>query len=93
MNVPKNSTIKIGDEDWTVIYRPTIYHQGSYKKAIKIPSKREIYLSLKDDKGNEIDRFTVARTLQRAILPLLAEKYREKYSKEEVDEALKEMKK
>ena len=93
MNVPKNSMIKIGNEDWTIIYRPKVIHNNNYVKALKVISKKEIYLSLQEKNGKPYDRFTIASTLQKAILPLIEKQAIEKYGEKEVKEVIKDFKK
>ena len=91
--VYKESNVKLGEEEWTVKYYAQVLHPrtGAYVKAARVPSKKEIWLSVNDESNNKFETEEVTKNFQKAILPMVIDDTKKKYGEEKVNEALKEM--
>ena len=71
----KDSTVTLGKEAWTVKYFSQVHHPktGEYLKAARVPSKKEIWLSLETEDGKKIPIKEVAMNFQKAALPVVTE--------------------
>lgn len=89
----KDSKVTLGNEEWTVKYFPQVHHPrtGAYVKAARVPHKKEIWLSLNDEKGEKIKVEEITATFKRAILPIVVEDTKSKYGEEKTNEALREL--
>jgi len=88
----ENKTFQLGTETWTAIYKPQVIIKGKYMKAARVPSRKEIWLSRFDGHWNEVEESTLKLTFQKAILPLAMKLAEDKYGKEAVEQATKQMK-
>lgn len=88
----ENKTFQLGTETWTAVYKPQVIIKGKYMKAARVPSRKEIWLSRFDEHWNEIEESTLKLTFQKAILPLAMKLAEDKYGKEAVEQAMKQMK-
>ena len=88
----KDSKIALGNEQWTVKYFPQVRttREGKYLKAARVPSRKEIWLSLKDIRGNKIPVEEVVQNFNKAILPIVIEFVKEKYGEQAVSDYLSE---
>ena len=89
----KESKIRIGTEEWTVRYYAQVLtpREGKYVKAARIPSKKEIWLSLNDETGNKLPIDDVTLHFKKAILPIVIEEKKKEFGEEAVNAALKEL--
>lgn len=92
-NKYKDSKVTICKEQWTVKYFPQVItpKEGKYVKAARIPSEKEIWLSLNDETGNKLSVEDVALHFKKAILPIVIEEKKKEFGEEEVNAALKEL--
>ena len=88
-----DSKVKIGNEEWTVKYYSQVFtpREGRYVKAARIPSKKEIWLSVNDESNKKFAVEDVTAHFQKAILPMVIEDKKKEYGAEKVEEALKEL--
>ena len=89
----KESKVKVGDEEWIVKYYPQVLHPktNKYLKAARIPSKKEIWLSVNDSSNEKFGMEELTKNLQKAILPMVIENTKKKYGEEKTNEALREL--
>ena len=90
----KDSKVTLAEEEWTVKYYKQVFHPRThtYCKAARVPSKKEIWLSVDDENGVKILPEDVVLNFKRAILPIVVEDTEKKYGKDKVEQALKGMK-
>lgn len=90
----KDSKVTLAGEEWTVKYYRQVFHPRThiYCKAARVPSKKEIWLSVDDGNGEKVLPEEVVLNFKRAILPMVVEDAEKKYGKDKVEQALKEMK-
>lgn len=84
----KDAKFKIGEEEWTAKYRPTLQSNGSYVKAIRVPEKKEIYMSIFTDKHTKYSEAELSVNFQKAILPDIIAMTKIKYDSELVDKVI-----
>ena len=89
----KESKVNIGTEEWTVRYYAQVLtpREGKYVKAARIPSKKEIWLSVNDAAGKKFETEDITANFQKAILPIVVEGKKKEYGEEAVNDALKEL--
>ena len=89
----KESKVKIGTEDWTVRYYTQVLtpRERKYVKAARIPSKKEIWLSINDAAGKKFEVEDITANFQKAILPMVIEDKKREYGKDKVNAALLEL--
>ena len=89
----KDSKVTLSNEQWTVKYFPqvTTPKEGKYVKAARIPSKKEIWLSINDEKGNKLSVEDITLHFKKAILPIVIEEKKKEFGEERVNAALKEL--
>lgn len=92
-NEYKDSKVTLGKEQWTVKYFPQVItpKEGKYVKAARIPSKKEIWLSLNDETGNKLPVEDATLHFKKAILPIVIEEKKKEFGEEAVNAALKEL--
>lgn len=89
----KASTVKINSEEWTIRYYEQVLtpKEGKYVKAARIPSKKEIWLSISDAAGNRLSVEDIILHFKKAILPIVIEDKKKEFGEERVNTALKEL--
>lgn len=92
-SIYKDSKVKLGDEEWIVRYYARVIHPrtGVYVKVARVPSKREIWLSVNDESDIKFKTEEVTANFQKAILPIVIDDIKKRYGEEKVNEALEEM--
>lgn len=88
-----DSKVKIGNEEWTVKYYSQVFtpREGKYVKAARIPSKKEIWLSINDAAGKKFEVEDITANFQKAILPMVIEDKKREYGEDKVNAALLEL--
>lgn len=80
--LPPPSTVPIGSDKWTVRYYFQVRtpEKGKYVRAARVPSKKEIRLSLNDEHNNPLTQEEIVTAFQKAILPYVVEAEKKKHS-------------
>lgn len=85
----KDSKVNLAGEQWTVKYYERVIIRGKYYKAVRIPDKKEIWISLLEENEKEFTQEQIEVTFKKAILPIVVEDVKKKYKAEDVADALK----
>jgi len=78
MRIPSPSKVDLAGEEWTVRYFPRVVRKGKYIAAARVPSKKEVWLSLQDEKGVALGTEDIAGIFSRAVTPIVEENVRNK---------------
>lgn len=71
MQIPSPSNVDLGGEQWVVRYFPRVIKSGKYIAAARVPSKKEIWLSLQDERGTVLSAEAVAEIFSKAAVPIV----------------------
>ena len=77
-----NKKFDLAGEEWEVKFLPMVLHKGKRVAIGKIPSKRLILVSTRDDKGREVPEEKIKELFVKAITPIAYEIHERKYKEE-----------
>lgn len=78
MQIPSPSNVDLGGEQWVVRYFPRVVKGGKYIAAARVPSKKEIWLSLQDEKGAALSAEAIMEIFSKAVTPIVEKNIKNK---------------
>ena len=69
----RNTKFDLSGEEWEVRFMPRVIHDGKRVAAGRVPSKKLILVSTRDDRGNEIPESKLQEIFAKAIAPIAYE--------------------